>query len=218
MKVSVSTNPPKQENLMEYIACLNTLDIDSIHCDIMDGNFVETTTFDYKTVKQIRSITSLPLDVHLMVANVRVVKKYIKAGANCVTLHFEAFSNLDMAQKIFLKINKSGIKSGLAINPKTSVEDVLPILSYVNQVVIMTVEPGKSGQKMINSCLSKIKQIKKYLHNKGIDDVEIMVDGGVDDKNIELVKKSGADIVAVGSYIYNAKDRTSAIEKLTKIK
>ena len=217
MKISVSTNPPKSEDLFDYIGCLNTLGIDSIHCDVMDGIFVPATTFNYKTIKEIRKVTSLPLDVHLMISNLKTIKKYIKAGADCITIHFEALKDIAHGQALFLKINKMGIKSGLAINPQTKVDDIIPLLSYVNQIVVMTVEPGKSGQKMIIECLNKIKQIKKQLKILGINDVMIMVDGGVNDKNIALVKNAKADIVAVGNYLYNSNNRFEAVEKLTKV-
>ena len=217
MKISVSTNPPKSEDLFDYIGCLNTLGIDSIHCDVMDGIFVPATTFNYKTIKEIRKVTSLPLDVHLMISNLKTIKKYIKAGADCITIHFETLKDIAHGQALFLKINKMGIKSGLAINPQTKVDDIIPLLSYVNQIVVMTVEPGKSGQKMIIECLNKIKQIKKQLKILGINDVMIMVDGGVNDKNIALVKNAKADIVAVGNYLYNSNNRFEAVEKLTKV-
>ena len=217
MKISVSTNPPKSEDLFDYIGCLNTLGIDSIHCDVMDGIFVPATTFNYKTIKEIRKVTSLPLDVHLMISNLKTIKKYIKAGADCITIHFEALKDIAQGQALLLKINKMGIKSGLAINPQTKVDDIIPLLSYVNQIVVMTVEPGKSGQKMIIECLNKIKQIKKQLKILGINDVMIMVDGGVNDKNIALVKNAKADIVAVGNYLYNSNNRFEAVEKLTKV-
>ena len=217
MKISVSTNPPKSEDLFDYIGCLNTLGIDSIHCDVMDGIFVPATTFNYKTIKEIRKVTSLPLDVHLMISNLKTIKKYIKAGADCITIHFEALKDIAHGQSLLLKINKMGIKSGLAINPQTKVDDIIPLLSYVNQIVVMTVEPGKSGQKMIIECLNKIKQIKKQLKILGINDVMIMVDGGVNDKNIALVKNAKADIVAVGNYLYNSNNRFEAVEKLTKV-
>ncbi len=217
MKISVSTNPPKSEDLFDYIGCLNTLGIDSIHCDVMDGIFVPATTFNYKTIKEIRKVTSLPLDVHLMISNLKTIKKYIKAGADCITIHFEALKDIAHGQALLLKINKMGIKSGLAINPQTKVDDIIPLLSYVNQIVVMTVEPGKSGQKMIIECLNKIKQIKKQLKILGINDVMIMVDGGVNDKNIALVKNAKADIVAVGNYLYNSNNRFEAVEKLTKV-
>lgn len=217
MKISVSTNPPKSEDLFDYIGCLNTLGIDSIHCDVMDGIFVPATTFNYKTIKEIRKVTSLPLDVHLMISNLKTIKKYIKAGADCITIHFEALKDIAHGQSLLLKINKMGIKSGLAINPQTKVDDIIPLLSYVNQIVVMTVEPGKSGQKMIIECLNKIKQIKKQLKILGINDVMIMVDGGVNDKNIALVKNAKADIVAVGNYLYNSNNRFEAVKKLTKV-
>lgn len=217
MKVSVSTNPPPIDKLFDYIGYLNALNIDSIHCDVMDGVFVPAKTFDYKIIKQIRKITSLPLDVHLMISNFKTIKKYIKSGADCVTIHFEALKDIAQGQSLLLKINKLGVKSGIAINPKTQVDNIVPLLTYINQIVVMTVEPGKSGQKMIVDCLDKIKQIKKHLKSFGINDVSIMVDGGVNDKNIGLVKSAKADIVAVGNYLYKSNNRYKALEKLTKI-
>lgn len=212
--ISVSTNPPKVEELIDYIAQMNCLDVDLIHCDIMDGKFVENKTFDYKKVKEIRKCTNLPLDVHLMTSSVSNIKKYIKAGANIVSLHFEIFSSTEKLIKTLMCIGKVGIQAGLAINPDTEVEKIFPIIPYCNSITIMSVVPGKSGQKFMPESLEKIKAIRKYSKSLGISDLTIEVDGGINDKNITDIISAGANRVVVGNYIYSAKDRSLAVEKL----
>lgn len=214
VEISVSTNPPKVEELIDYVAQMNGLDIDLIHCDIMDGKFVENKTFDYKMVREIRQCTNLPLDVHLMTASVSNMKKYIKAGANILSLHFEIFKSIEKLTKTLMCISKAGVQAGLVINPSTAVQDILPIIPYCHSITVMSVVPGKSGQKFMPEAFDKVKTIRKEAKKLGIPDLIIEVDGGVNDKNIADIISAGSNRVVVGNYLYSAKDRSSAIDKL----
>lgn len=213
-KISVSTNPPPAEKLIDYIAQLNMLDVDYIHCDVMDGKFVKSTTFDHKTVKEIRANTNLPLDVHLMIKDISKYKKYIKSGANIVSVHIEALSGIEKSAKILQKIAKLGAFPGIVVNPATPVEIIYPLLPYSKVITLMSVVPGKSGQSFIEDTIDKIKLLKAKITELGFSDLEISVDGGINSSNVTEVVTSGADIVAVGNYLYSAKDRAIAIKNL----
>lgn len=213
-KISVSTNPPPAENLIDYIAQLNMLDIDYIHCDVMDGKFVQTTTFNHKKLKEIRANTNLPLDVHLMISDISKYKKYIKSGANIVSVHIEALSGIQKSAKILHKIAKMGAYPGIVVNPATPLEVIYPLLPYCKVVTLMSVVPGKSGQSFIEGTIDKIKKLKSKIEELGFSDMEISVDGGINSSNVAEVVNSGADIVAVGNYLYSANDRVLAIENL----
>ncbi|MDR0850455.1 MAG: ribulose-phosphate 3-epimerase [Christensenellaceae bacterium] len=216
IKIAPSTNPPKPEDMLEYIKELNALDVDYIHCDIMDGKFVTATTFGADITKKIAEVTKIPLNVHLMVKKPKDVKQYIRAGASIVTIHLEAFEDIKQVIKTLLKIAKLGAIPSASIKPNTPLEKLWPILGYVGMVLVMSVEPGKSGQEFIAGTLDRIAQIKKKLGELGLDDVLVEVDGGVNNKNIADIKKTGADIVVVGNYLYSAVDRGEAIKKLKK--
>lgn len=214
IKLSVSTNPPPQDEVIDYISQLNDLDIDYIHCDVMDGRFVKAKTYGPKMIKLIKANTNYPLDVHLMTKCSCIAKKYIKAGANIVTLHYEIFGSILKAQKALLKIGKLGAMPGIAINPGTPVELIYPLLPYVKVVLIMSVVPGASGQKFIEDTYDRIDKIKSQLEMLEIDDAILAVDGGITPDNAVKLKKLGVDILDVGSCIYKAKDRADIIAKL----
>ncbi len=213
-KISVSTNPPPAEKLIDYISQLNMLDIDYIHCDVMDGKFVQTTTFNHKKLKEIRENTNLPLDVHLMINDISKYKKYIKSGANIVSVHIEVMAGIQKSAKILNKIAKMGAYPGIVVNPATPVEVIYPLLPYCKVITLMSVIPGKSGQSFIEGTIDKIKKLKAKIAELGFFDMEISVDGGINPSNISEVINSGADIVAVGNYLYSASDRAFAIENL----
>ncbi len=214
MLISASTNPPKVEDLSNYILQLEKLDIDYIHCDVMDGNFVKSTTFDYNTIKQIKKITNRPLDVHLMISQPqKVYKKYIRAGANILTVHYESFSSGEEVLKILKKIKRQNTFVGLSFKPTTNVDEILPFLCFIDVLLVMSVEPGKSGQEFIENTYDKIKQIQNFIREYKINCI-IEVDGGVNDSNIHSLKSLGVGMVVVGNYLFSSKDKKSAILKL----
>ena len=214
IKVAASTLPPKLENLPEYIKELDALGVDYIHCDVMDGKFVSSSTYNSKMVKEIAGLTKIPLDVHLMVQKPRDVKKYIKAGAGIVTIHLEAEDDLEKVIKTLLKIAKLGAIPGISVNPATPLDELWPVLGYAGLVLVMSVVPGKGGQAFMSEALQRVAETKQKLLELGLRDVLIEVDGGINDKNIAQIKKAGADIAVVGNYLFSAQDRKNAIKIL----
>jgi len=217
IKVSASTNPPKTiQELVEYIKDLNTTDVDYIHCDIMDGKFVKAKTFGSKVVKFINQITDKTLDVHLMVKHPTFkLKGFVKAGADILTIHYEAYKDKNKIVKILQKIRKLGAFAGLSFNPSTSVLEILPYLVYCDMLLVMSVVPGKSGQDFMPEALARIDTINRFLKEQNLS-VQIEVDGGVNDKNIDKLKQLNVNSVVVGSYLYNSKDYKKAIKALKK--
>jgi ribulose-phosphate 3-epimerase len=184
---------------------------DYIHVDVMDGNFVPNITIGPLIVESIRPITSLPLDVHLMIENPeKYISDFAKAGANIITIHQEATVHLHRAIEM---IKKEGIKAGVVINPATPAEMIKPVLADVDQVLLMTVNPGFGGQQFIPSVLSKIKQINEWRSQFNLT-FDIEVDGGVNKDTAKLCVDAGTDILVAGSAIFNEKDRKKAIQTI----
>lgn len=215
IKVSASTNPPKTiEELTEYIKQLNETDVDFIHCDVMDGKFVKAKTFGAKVVKFINKLTDKTLDVHLMVKHPTFkLRGFVKAGADILTVHYEAYKNKTKLIKVLQKIRKMGSFAGLSFNPNTSVLEILPYLVYCDMLLVMSVVPGKSGQEFMPEAVARLVTINEFLKEQNIS-VQIEVDGGVNDKNIEKLKQLNVNSVVVGSYLYNSKDYKKAIKAL----
>ena len=172
---------------------------DMYHLDVMDGLFVKNQTVDYTYLEQLKMSSILLFDVHLMVQNpTKVISKYAKAGANILTIHYEAFDDDKKFIKALKKIRKLGMMAGIALDLDTSVESIEPFLKYCDLVLIMSVKAGKGGQQFSESAIKKIKALRK-LDSK----ILIEVDGGIDNISSQKAVKAGADIVVSGSYIYN---------------
>lgn len=214
LKVAPSTDPVANEDeLLIYVKKLNSY-ADFVHCDVMNKNFVDRDTINYKTIKQIYLKTLLPLDVHLMVNEpLKIVNKYIDAGAQIVTVHFEAFKNKQNLVKCLKLISKRGAVAGVAINPDTEVVEILPYLAYVDLVLVMSVVPGQSGQCFKENTYIKVKKLKQIRDDYGAR-FKIEVDGGIVPEISKKLKVFGADIVVSGSYVYKSEDRAKAIEDL----
>ncbi|MCD6517338.1 MAG: ribulose-phosphate 3-epimerase [Candidatus Aminicenantes bacterium] len=185
---------------------------DAIHIDIMDGHFVPNLTFGPKLVEDLSKITDLPLDVHLMVDNPReMIPKFSEAGADWVSIQIEATAH---AHKDITMIKELGKKAGVVLNPATPIHMLNEIITEVDYVLIMSVNPGWGGQEFIETCYNKISQLNNWINGQKLD-VKIEVDGGVKLENMERVVESGADILVMGSAIYNSKN---PIETLGNIK
>ncbi|MDA3130659.1 ribulose-phosphate 3-epimerase [Aliibacillus thermotolerans] len=181
---------------------------DYIHIDVMDGHFVPNITIGPLIVEAVRPHTTLPLDVHLMIEEPdRYIEDFAKAGADIISVHVEACPHL---HRTIQQIKHHGKKAGVVLNPATPAEWVEPILSEVDLVLLMTVNPGFGGQSFIADVLPKIEKVRTWIDEKGLD-VEIEVDGGVNEKTAPLCIEKGANVLVAGSAIYNEKNRQAAI-------
>lgn len=210
--VSASSLPAgrNMSSQLEYIQRVQNYGADMYHIDVMDGKFVPSETIDYNYLEQLRENSVLLFDVHLMVKepSASLIKKYIKYGANIVSLHYEAYQDKEILKKRLQFIKSAGCMTGLAIDVGTKVEEILPMLNLVDMVVILAVKVGRGGQKFNDSAIKKIKEIRKV--NK---DILIEVDGGINALTSPQCVKAGADILAVGSFIYD-NDTYEAIQCL----
>ena len=184
---------------------------DLVHVDVMDGHFVPNLSFGIPVLKAISARTRLPLDLHLMVANPdRLLDDYLAAGATRVIVHWEAAAHLD---RLLERIRKAGAEAGVAVNPATPVEflaDVLPRLDYV---LVMSVNPGFSGQAFLPHALDKARRLKRMIEISGLP-VEIEMDGGIDRDNIAQVVAAGVDVIVVGSAIFATGDPVATMSEL----
>ncbi|MGG2064800.1 ribulose-phosphate 3-epimerase [Bacillus sp. S14(2024)] len=181
---------------------------DYIHVDVMDGHFVPNITIGPLIVEAIRPITSLPLDVHLMIENPdQYIPTFAKAGADIITVHVEACPHLHRTIQL---IKSHGIKAGVVLNPHTPVSMIEHVLGDIDMVLLMTVNPGFGGQKFIHAVLPKIKQVADMVRERNLQ-VEIEVDGGVNIETAKLCVEAGANVLVAGSAVYNQKDRGAAI-------
>lgn len=185
---------------------------DGIHVDVMDGHFVPNLTFGLPMVKRMQEITKLPLDVHLMIENPDLwAKQYAALGVFSVTVHLEACAN---PVQIAKDIHDTGSRAGLAIKPKTDVEQLIPYIDFYDQVLIMSVEPGFGGQSFIESSISKVLEAKALLGEKN---VWLQIDGGVDETNIAQLAQAGVDTFVAGSSVFKATDRNAQINLLRSL-
>ncbi len=196
----------------EYIKIFNEFDSTNwIHYDVMDGNFVSNKTYDYHLVKDVNKYNKLYSDVHLMINDPqKKIKKYASAGTDQLTFHYESVKEKDIIP-IINKIKKYNMKAGISIKPNTDVKVLDKYLELLDYVLIMSVEPGKGGQSFLENSLDKIKYLNKL---KKKYKFIIGVDGGINDSNISLVTKLGADVVILGSYLANNLN----IETINKLK
>lgn len=187
--------------------------IDLLHLDIMDGHFVPDITFGNKFVSDIRKITDLPLDVHLMVLNpAKFLDSYIDAGADYLSFHFEADTHI---HRSLMHIKSRGIKAGICIVPSTPVNTLSEIISETDYVQVMTVNPGFSGQSMINSCVEKIRQLDLIRSENNLD-FKIYVDGGVNPDTSEKLISYGADVLITASAFFNSPDPSETVKNIRK--
>jgi ribulose-phosphate 3-epimerase len=184
---------------------------DWLHIDVMDGHFVPNITLGPLIVEAIRPHTALPLDVHLMIEQPdRYIAEFAKAGADYISVHQEACVHLHRTIHL---IKDQGVKAGVVINPATPASMIEPILPEVDLVLLMTVNPGFGGQKFIDNVLPKIAQVRQWVEEKGLQ-VEIEVDGGVNQETARQVVQAGANVLVAGSAIFRAADRKQALSAI----
>jgi ribulose-phosphate 3-epimerase len=182
---------------------------DWIHCDIMDGHFVDNISFGPEIVGWVRGLTSLPLDVHLMIEHAdHYVPRFIKAGANSITVHVEPEAKHDVV-KTLQQIQHAGCRAGLTLNPETSFDSVEPFLDKIDMLLVMTVHPGFGGQSFRADQMQKVKRARSL--SSGID---IEVDGGINAETARISIEHGANVLVAGTSIFHATDYAKAIREL----
>jgi ribulose-phosphate 3-epimerase len=185
--------------LAEEIKAAETAGADWIHCDVMDGHYVPNLTFGPGIIKQIRAITQMPLDVHLMITNPEEsMEWYVKAGADWLTIHPETCRHLHRALH---RIHDLGAKAGIALNPATPISVVEPVIDTVDLVLVMSVNPGFGGQEFIKNALNRLKKIRKIIDESGRE-VRLSVDGGITPGNASKVVNAGADVLVAGTSVF----------------
>lgn len=211
MKVSVSilSSSIKPQDIVKK---LDNTKADFIHVDIMDGKFVENKTWTISEVKKIVSYSKLPLDVHLMVENPsKYIEDYALLNTSYITFHYETVKDID---KMINEIKNYGLKVGIAINPETDEKVLYPYLTKVDQVLVMSVHPGKSGQSFIDNTPNKIENLKQEIINQNAKTI-ISVDGGINDETGKICVDKGVDMLVSASYIH--KDIINNINTLKKL-
>ena len=216
VEVSTSILNVKKEEALATIYNLEVAKTDYFHIDVMDGKFVEQNTIEkmQEYCNNIKQISNLPLDVHLMVEDIKTyIDAFIPYEPNIITFHIEACKNKEEVLDLIKYIKENNIKVGISIKPNTTIEEILDFLPLIHLVLVMTVEPGYGGQKLIPETIYKVKQLKTYLDENNID-IDVEVDGGINLENKEELKQAGANIIVAGSTIINSKDYKEVIEIL----
>ncbi len=210
-KLSPSILSADFSQLGNNIKELENAGADELHIDVMDGTFVPSISFGMPLISSIRKITSMPFDVHLMVNEPgRYIEDFAKCGADNITIHAECCTHLN---RVLTQIKELGIRASVALNPATSLNVLDYVLNYVDMVLIMTVNPGFGGQQYIEESTEKIKTLRERLNILG-KDIDIQVDGGINDTTLPIVLDAGANVVVAGTSVFNG----SIKENVKKIK
>jgi len=184
-----------------------------IHIDVMDGHFVPNISFGAIALEAIRPISTLPMDVHLMIENPdQYIEQFAKAGADYITVHVEACRHLHRTIQL---IRSFGVKPGVVLNPHTPIESITHILEDIDMVLFMTVNPGFGGQKFIPSVLPKVEALSSMVKERGLN-IDIEIDGGITAETIVPCVKAGANIFVAGSAIYSKEDRAAALQEIKR--
>ena len=201
----------------EAVKNLEKCGADLIHCDVMDGSFVGPITFGGQMIKNIRPLTKLPLDVHLMIEHPKTqIKFFADAGADIITVHYGACEKIspDYLRETLELIKSHGVKCGAVVNPDVPVEKIFPVFPLCDMVLLMSVFPGYGGQKFIPEVLDKVKLARARAIEIGKPDMDIEIDGGVTGQNAKIIRSAGANVLVAGSAVFNAPDMKKAISNL----
>lgn len=212
VKIAPSILSADFSKMGEEVRSLEESGADLIHCDVMDGVFVQNITFGIKMVEDLRKCTTLPLDCHLMIVHPeKYVERFAKVGADIITVHYEACK--DNLKEVLALIKATGKKCGAVINPDTPVEAISDIVELCDMVLVMSVFPGFGGQKFIPSALDKLRQIRAIIDASG-KDVDLEIDGGVNVENVAEIKAAGANVIVAGNAVFKAENRAETIARL----
>jgi ribulose-phosphate 3-epimerase len=200
--------------LDKEIALVNRSAADWLHLDIMDGVFVPNISFGFPVVKAVNALSDKPLDVHLMIVDPdRYLERFRDAGASILTVHYEACRQLNRTVN---EIRRLGMRAGVSLNPHTSLAVLEWVLTYVDMVLIMTVNPGYGGQEFIDNSYDRIRALKKMINESG-SNVMIQVDGGVDTTNAKKLVDNGVDVLVAGTSVFKSDDPEETIRKLKEV-
>lgn len=216
IEISTSVLGVNKENSIKTFYDLEVAGTDYYHIDVMDGKFVEQNTEEkmYTFTNEIKQMSNIPLDVHFMVENIKEnIDRYLTFKPHIITFHLEACKDKEEVKKYIKYLQENEVKCGISIKPNTKVEEILEFLPYLHLCLIMTVEPGKGGQKLIPETVEKVRTLKKYIEENNLD-TYIEVDGGINPETVNLVKEAGADIIVAGSAIISAENYKEVIDKL----
>ncbi len=210
-KIAPSILSADFSRLGEEVRAVELAGADVIHVDVMDGHFVRNITIGPLVVTGLRKLTSLPLDVHLMIEHPgRYMEAFAQAGSNWITIHVEVCSRL---REMVRRIRQLGVRPGVVLNPATPLKILYPILEEIDLVLLMSVHPGFAGQAFIPSVLRKIERLKKIVETNHYN-LEIEVDGGIKVDNIKEVSRAGGDIFVLGTGIFKTEDYRETIQKI----
>ena len=216
VEISTSILSVDKENSIKTFYDLEVAKTDYFHIDVMDGKFVSQNTEEkmYTFSNEIKQMSNLPLDVHLMVENIKEnIDRYLSLAPDIITFHIEACKSKEEVKKYIKYLQENEIKCGISIKPNTNIEEIYEFLPYMYLCLIMTVEPGKGGQKLIPETIEKIKQLKEYITQNNLNTF-IEVDGGINEETSKLVKEAGADILVSGSAIISSNNFKDTISKI----
>lgn len=212
--IAVSTDPIEDyQNIVEYAKQMQGT-ADFLHCDIMNENFVQKETYDFNLVKSINRNSLIMLDVHLMVDEpAEEIQKYIEAGANILTVHYEAFQDKERLVGVLEYVKEKGVLAGISIKPATPFKEIRSYAFNCDVILVMGVEPGASGQPILEETFDKVAEIDKFRRDNNLR-FKIEFDGGVNPQTAKRLLENGVDILVSGSYVYSSKDRKLAVEEL----
>ena len=198
-------------HLAEECDRLKANNVDMLHFDVMDGQFVNNISFGLPVLEKLSRYTDIFKDVHLMISDpLKYIPDFVRVGSDMITFHVESNSDAD---KVIETVKNSGVKCGISVKPGTPVETVYKYLDRVDMVLIMTVEPGFGGQGFIPETAEKIRTLRKYITDNNIS-IDIEVDGGINEKTVSVVREAGANVLVSGSYLFNASSMADAVASL----
>ena len=218
VEVSTSILQVDKDEIITKIYDLETAHTDYFHIDVMDGEFVKNNTENkmLEYCEYIKNITNIPLDVHLMVEDIKpYITSYLVFNPNTITFHIEACKDISEAIDLINYIKSNNCKAGISVKPNTEIQKVYELLPYVHTCLIMTVEPGEGGQELIPETLKKIEELKKYIDENNLE-VDIEADGGINKDNVSMLTEKGVDIVVSGSAIIKSDNYKEYIKELKK--
>ena len=218
-KVSASVLNVDKENAVHTFYDLETSKIDFFHIDVMDGKFVENNNIDLMKdyAVTISHISNLGLDVHLMVENVEeMIDEFLVSNPDRITFHVEAIDDEERVKEIISDLKDQGIKVGMSISPDTDVERIIKYMPYLHMILVMTVVPGKGGQKLIPETIEKLKVLKAKAEELDLD-IDFEVDGGINLENVKEVVDAGANIVVVGTALLHAENQKEFVSNIKSL-